>query len=138
MSTSDKITLKVQVVIYHPKTEEFLILQTNERRGGFWQNVTGSVESNENILDAARRELIEETSLEIDDIRILDIEFKFEDQWKRSVQEKCFLAKVKSKGVLLDPFEHQSFIWKKKNQISKETYKYSSNFECFLKSLERI
>lgn len=93
MSTSDKITLKVQVVIYHPKTEEFLILQTNERRGGFWQNVTGSVESNENILDAARRELIEETSLEIDDIRILDIEFKFEDQWKRSVQEKCFLAK---------------------------------------------
>lgn len=51
----------VLVVIYS-RTGNFLLL---ERRtpAGFWQSVTGSLRENESPLEAARREVIEETGL---------------------------------------------------------------------------
>ena len=55
---------KVQVVIFREDNEdvlEFLLLKTNERRGLFWQNVTGSVDNGESYNDAAFREVAEET-----------------------------------------------------------------------------
>ena len=49
---------KVQVVIIakNQGNHEVLILQMNEKRSGFWQNVTGSVEPEDKDLLAAAKE----------------------------------------------------------------------------------
>ena len=42
-----------------------LVLQRTPERGGFWQLVTGRVEPGESVEAAARRELLEETGLDL-------------------------------------------------------------------------
>jgi dATP pyrophosphohydrolase len=55
------IQIKVgAIIIYENKV---LILKRNERDGGFWQTVTGSVEYDETIEQAIHREVLEETGL---------------------------------------------------------------------------
>ena len=51
---------KVQVVIFKELNEkvEVLLLQTNQSRGQFWQNITGGKEPKDNSnYDAAKREV---------------------------------------------------------------------------------
>lgn len=129
---------KVQVVIFCETEEstQLLTLQTNERRGSFWQNVTGSVDGLETFKDAAKRELQEETSLEIIDIRDLKLSFEFSDQWNRQVIEKCFLAIVKKSHVKIDSNEHQQYSWININHISDKNFKFQSNYKAFLEAKE--
>ncbi len=58
---------KVQVWVYfqNPQTRvySFLILKTRPERGGFWQPVTGGVEKDEGLPEAALREAQEETGI---------------------------------------------------------------------------
>ena len=55
---------KVQIVIFREKEKtgyDVLLLKTNKRRGSFWQNVTGGVETSDHtLLKAAEREIEEE------------------------------------------------------------------------------
>ena len=55
----------IQVLIYPVKTVgskwEYLLLRRTASRGGFWQGVTGGVEEDEGVVEAATRELFEET-----------------------------------------------------------------------------
>ena len=55
----------VQVLVYPVKKSgkhsKYLLLKRVESRGGFWQGVTGGLEEGETPLEAARRELFEET-----------------------------------------------------------------------------
>jgi len=46
--------------------EEVLLLKRSVSAGGFWQPVTGRIERREHSLDAARREVLEETSLSVE------------------------------------------------------------------------
>ena len=85
---------KVQVVIFRTSAngeKEFLILLTNERRGNFWQSVTGGVEEGEEFKAAAFRETIEETACPNDKmIRLIDMKLDFE-----------FHANMRKKGSLV-------------------------------------
>lgn len=56
-----KTPISVLVVIHTPALDVLLL----ERAGhpGFWQSVTGSLEPDEALLEAARRELFEETGI---------------------------------------------------------------------------
>ena len=50
---------KVQVSVFYCDAKGdkyFLLLKTNERRGNFWQNITGGVDEGETFRDAALRE----------------------------------------------------------------------------------
>ena len=46
---------KVQILVIatHQNKKYLLRLQTNKRRGEFWQNITGSVENDESFSEAA-------------------------------------------------------------------------------------
>lgn len=59
------------LVVVHTTAPQFLLM----RRAGtaaFWQSITGSLEDGETPLDAARRELEEETGLAVDTAAIFD------------------------------------------------------------------
>lgn len=134
---------KVQTVIFYTaadKTKHFLLLKMNERRGFFWQNVTGGVEKNENFEEAAIRESREETNIEnenIESLISLDLEFSFVDQWKNKVVEKVFALKCKNEWeVVIDPDEHCEFKWVPENQITKASVHYETNYTSLKKAMK--
>ena len=125
---------KVQVVLYYidqKAIKHFLLLRVNERRGLFWQNVTGGVEKDEDYIDAAVREAQEETKLKFKNIhKIYDtgIRFKFIDRWEKEVTEKVFVIHCKEKwDVKIDDSEHCEFKWVEEKDINKESVEYASN-----------
>ncbi len=117
---------------------EFLLLQTNERRGSFWQNVTGKIEDQETIEEGGLREAIEETNLNIEhivDMINLGLVYEFTDKRGRKVHEECFLIILDCKWeVKIDPHEHQDYKWVPLKNINHSSVKYESNFETLEKS----
>lgn len=136
-------TRKAQVVLaaFDNTSHSFqiLLLQTNQKRGLFWQNVTGKIEEGETFEEGGLREAIEETQLKIEsiiDIIDLGITFDFTDSRGRKVHEKCFLIILQEKwDVVLDSHEHISSKWISVQEINAESVKYSSNFEALQKSI---
>lgn len=150
---------KVQVVIiYYPQLPpplkssnappaiaeiaEVLLLKTNPKRGSFWQNVTGSVEKNEDFLAAAQRELREETGI-ADSVMIdLNYSFSFQNFQGDPIEERTFLSLINNRANLppikIDPHEHSSYLWKKVSTIKAEDYYHLSNYQVFSKALSLI
>jgi 8-oxo-dGTP pyrophosphatase MutT (NUDIX family) len=134
-----KLHRKVQVVVIDCENrEEVLLLQTKEDRNFHWQNITGSVEEGESYLDAASRELEEESGLK-GEIHELDLNFKFLDRWEKNVIEKVYVALVpRSENILLCEQEHQDFKWLKINNVSRDSFGFQSNWLSFLEMREWI
>jgi 8-oxo-dGTP pyrophosphatase MutT (NUDIX family) len=133
---------KVQVVLaaidQNSHSFNLLLLKTNEKRGSFWQNVTGKIEEGETFEEGALREAMEETALNtlnIVDIIHLGLSFEFTDQRGRKVHEESFMIILEDKWeVKIDPHEHESFQWVDKKDISSDILKYPSNFEALKKA----
>jgi 8-oxo-dGTP pyrophosphatase MutT (NUDIX family) len=117
---------------------KFLLLQTNEQRGKFWQNVTGKIEGDETFEEGGLREAIEETQLNIEtivDIVDLGLSYDFTDQRGRKVHEKSFLIICdKMWDIIIDPKEHQSFKWINQEEIEEGIVKFRSNLETLEKA----
>lgn len=135
-------TKKAQVVLAaideSSHSFQFLLLQTNERRGSFWQNVTGKLDDGETFEEGGLREAIEETALKVEsivDIINLGLKYEFTDQRERKVLEESFLIILDSEwNVKIDPHEHQGFKWVNYNDIHPEIVKHQSNFETLVKA----
>ncbi len=139
MANKTKKAQVVVAVIDQPSQSfQFLLLQTNERRGSFWQNVTGRLEDNETFEEGGLREAIEETKLSIEsivDIVSLGLKYEFVDQRERKVTEESFLIILDSKwNVEIDPSEHQAYKWVPMSEIKPDSVKFESNYETLLKS----
>ena len=89
---------KVQIIILRKTSNliEALLLQTNSKRGGFWQNVTGGVEpSDKTIRDAVIREVHEETGIKIEEETVENLKFTFSyhsSNYNKSFQEHCYFT----------------------------------------------
>lgn len=139
-------TKKAQIVlaVLDPASHSFsfLLLKTNERRGAFWQNVTGKLEEGETFEEGGLREAIEETNLSVEaivDIVDLKLSYDFIDQRKRKVHEESFLIILDQKwDVKIDDHEHQDFKWVGMDQINRESVKHESNYETLAKSVNLL
>jgi 8-oxo-dGTP pyrophosphatase MutT (NUDIX family) len=135
-------TKKAQVILAAIDNEsqsfKFLLLQTNERRGKFWQNVTGKIETEETFEEGGLREAIEETQLNIEtivDIVDLGLSYEFTDQRGRKVYEKSFLIICDAKWeIKIDPKEHIAFKWIEQSEVEEGIVKYRSNLETLEKA----
>lgn len=130
---------KVQVLIYYAAPQgptQVLLLRTNERRGLFWQNVTGGVEENEDFAIAAMRESKEETGISSEQVLSLEetqLKFDFTDRWNNQVVEKVFLLQAKETFTpVLDTNEHSSFSWRHLDELDQNCVAYPSNWEALL------
>ena len=136
---------KVQSVIFYcdaNNKKHFLLLKVNKRRGLFWQNSTGSVESDEKYLEAAKREAVEETGLSLNNILKVtptSLEFSFKDQWGAQALEKVFYIHCKQQwNVELDSSEHCEFQWMIEDEFNSNILKYESNTQSVLKCMEDV
>ena len=135
---------KVQTVIFHRTNDNkkhFLLLKMRNDRGGFWQNVTGGVDSGESFDDAALREAIEETSIQKKNIlnfESLNYQFEFHDRWNNDVIEEVFFLEAKVKwDVKIDPSEHTEFKWVSEEELDKNSVHFETNFKALNKVIRQ-
>ncbi len=106
-----------------------LLLKTNEKRGAYWQPVTGTVEQHEGYYEAACREPFEETAFSFESPpQDIGYEFEFTSQYGVT-KERVFALKIENTETpKIDSKEHQDFQW-----IDPETaltlLKYPTNIE---------
>jgi len=117
--------IPIQVLVYPVRKVsggwEYLMLKRVKNRGGFWQGVTGAPENDETNLEAAKRELFEETGFQ--SIILIQTEVSYiipmEDRWKdiypmdtKEIPEYLFIAKIHQVGPpTIDPIEHNDWKW---------------------------
>jgi 8-oxo-dGTP pyrophosphatase MutT (NUDIX family) len=140
---------KVQVVIINGE-KEVLLLKTNEKRGRFWQNITGSVEEGEDFITGAKREFREETGLDSEKycLQFIDTDYSFSFTANTGryqgqdllVEERVFVALLKEPRpkIILDPMEHEGMEWKKIEDLNEGSYKFSSSFIAFTEAIKSI
>nr|BAL58927.1 nucleotide phosphate derivative pyrophosphohydrolases, MutT/NUDIX family protein [Candidatus Acetothermum autotrophicum] len=115
----------IQVLVYAVRRVgdhwEYLLLRRILSRGGFWQGVTGGVRQNEGLVEAARRELLEETGLVPALLERVDYSYSFplDDEWRhlyspdvKEIMEYIFVAHVGAQQEpRIDPREHDAWRW---------------------------
>ena len=128
------IQKKIQVVFLLPNERRYLLFQVNEKRGGFWQNITGSVEKNESFYEAALREINEETGLFPDEYTLHDlkIEHRFRTRHPRIICEKSFVATFEEKPIITLSDEHQACCWFHFHEMKNVNYGYERNFRSLI------
>ncbi len=117
--------IPIQVLVYPVRKNnggrEYLMLKRVKNRGGFWQGVTGAPENDENNIEAAKRELFEETGYRSVNLIQTDVSYiiPMEDRWKeiypvdtKEIPEYLFIAKIHQAGPpKIDPIEHDDWKW---------------------------
>jgi dATP pyrophosphohydrolase len=120
-----KLPRSIQVVVFAELNDnrEFLLLKRIDEHGGFWQSVTGSIEEGEGPLQAAVREVREETGIVVFEHQLIDLGltniFEIAPQWRNRYapgithnEEVCFAVETaRALEVRLDPREHDAYAW---------------------------
>ena len=134
------IQKKIQVVCLFPNERKYLLFKVNQQRGGFWQNITGSVEKGESFTEAALREINEETGLTTNEFKLYDInlEHRFRTRHPRIIHEKSFVAAFTQKPKIILSDEHQSCCWYHFHEIKNIHYGYSSNFRSLIYGMSYV
>lgn len=123
--SSKKLKKKVQVVVM--AQNHILLLKLAENRGGFWQNVTGGVDKDEEFDVAAIRELWEETGIKAQ-VEYIPLDFEFEDRFGNHAIEKIYVCRLNEKIKPKLSEEHQEYVWKNIDCITEKDYKYKTNY----------
>jgi dATP pyrophosphohydrolase len=110
--------LKVQVYVFtNTEPRRYLLLRYNDEKGGYWQPVTGSVEGDESLRDAALREAREETGVtgRVGDLVDSGYTFDFHSYGKDRRESVFGLRASAARDGAPPPVtlsrEHQAFKW---------------------------
>jgi dihydroneopterin triphosphate diphosphatase len=105
---------QVEVIIFKmvEGKPQFLLLKRVPERGGFWQPVTGGVDEGEDLAEAAKRELLEETQIR-EIIRLIeDVHyFEFESIGFGQLKEYVFGVEVAANTEAIISDEHSEMKW---------------------------
>jgi dATP pyrophosphohydrolase len=137
-----KIPESVLVVIHTPALEVLLIERAD--RPGFWQSVTGSLDTpDEELLDTATRELMEETGIVADRAMLRDWHlsnvYEIYPVWRHRYAlgvthntEHVFSVCVpRETPIILSPREHLDYVWLPYVEAADHCFS-SSNAEAIL------
>ena len=141
--------LPIQVAIYPVRYNqtnlEYLLLHRVTRPDlgldPFWQGVTGGVESGENILQAAKREVFEETGFIGITPQIVGFEYSYPiyEAWKKqfalgetTITEHVFVAIIENGIEPKLSSEHDAWKWCNLDQ-SIELLHFAGNIESLIK-----
>ncbi|MGI9265588.1 MAG: dihydroneopterin triphosphate diphosphatase [Gammaproteobacteria bacterium] len=109
------------LIVVHTVAGQVLLLERVQPQG-FWQSVTGSLEEHERPTEAATREVLEETGIEVADA-LVDLEFEqrfpIMEEWRERFppgtsenREHAFsCALTRAVEPRLNPLEHRRFAW---------------------------
>ena len=139
--TKYKKPVSVLVIVHTPALEVLLL----ERAGhsGYWQSVTGAQEGDEALIDAARREVAEETGIDAQQYPLLDWRrkerYRIFQEWRHryapgvlyNTEHVFSLCLPEAVPVILDPREHLAWRWLPLESAAKACFS-PSNRDCIL------
>jgi dATP pyrophosphohydrolase len=122
-----------------------LLLQAPARHGeheAFWQPVTGGVEEGETVLQAALREVREETGLWLTGAELTEVaaDVTVQVSGELSLRKTVYRAEAPSVEVSVNPDEHQAYRWVPADQVADALY-WDSNrrtWELVRRTLEPV
>lgn len=130
-----RTTNQVSIYCVFPENDRYfyILAKRNEKRGGFWQPLTGGEEDfdNGNLLKSVIRETKEELGIDITERQITEIPYSFKFTDKAGVEhtEYCFGVMLtpenKSKIYLSD--EHMAIIYATEVEYLKSLLKFEEN-----------
>ena len=127
----------IEAWIYDPIAKEILLLKVKTGQCSFWQPITGGIESDESPEAACIREIFEETGLEIELTKLLQIGHHTvvidEDL---TIFKTLFLVETKQKDIHISD-EHIDFMWTEVKNVPDILY-WQSNQETFQKILVKL
>lgn len=92
---------------------------TNDYTPNKWDIPGGTIKTRETPYDALKRELIEETGLEVNINKVLYIHTDMKQLPKRQTFQIIFDCEYITGKVALNPEEHSEYIWASLEEISK-------------------
>lgn len=117
---NQKINNKIMAIVISDKGN-FLLLKTNPKtmKQDIWFVVTGSIKEGESKEEAVKREVEEETKLEI--LEIKSTNYKCDYEWPKDSgkmnHEEAFIVKVKETPVKMTKWEHLNYKWLNKEEF---------------------
>ncbi len=122
------------LVVVHTDSQVLLLKRADH--SNFWQSVTGSLEHDELPYEAAKRELHEETGIQVDQLRTTGISRTYEilDEWKKRYapgtnrnREHLFYCHLNEEcSIQIDPMEHTEYQWVPIKQASEQVFSWSN------------
>ncbi|HWN30789.1 MAG TPA: dihydroneopterin triphosphate diphosphatase [Burkholderiales bacterium] len=136
MKTSYKIPVSVLVVIHTPELQVLLLERADHP--GFWQSVTGSLNEDETLEQAAVREVMEETRLDAQKYALTDWnvenQYKIFPEWRhrypprvtKNTEHVFGLLVPKPLPVAVAPREHLGFAWLPYQEAAQKCFSWSN------------
>ena len=101
---------------------KWLLLKRTPARGGFWQGITGAALKDELLIDSARREMLEETSIRLNNIIETDIQYNItvRPEWalqynfhpdQQYITETVFISRLSPTDIPILSDEHTNWGW---------------------------
>ncbi|KAA9294439.1 MULTISPECIES: NUDIX hydrolase [Streptococcus] len=127
----------IEVWIYNPIAKEILLLKVKTEQLSFWQPITGGIENGESSEIACIREIFEETGLEIELTKLLQVgHYTVVIDEDLTIFKTLFLVETKQKDIRISD-EHIDFMWTEVKKVPDILY-WQSNQETFQKILEKL
>ena len=134
-----KIPISVLIIVY-TKNKDILLLN-KKGKDNMWQSITGSLQINEKPLDAAKRELFEETGIVSNNIIDCKKEYIFEiyEMWRHKYEdgithntEHVFKLELDDiVDIKLDSDEHDSFEWATRVKAAEKVFSHTNRQAIF-------
>ena len=134
-----KIPISVLIIVY-TKNKNILLLN-KKGKNNMWQSITGSLQINEKPLDAAKRELFEETGIVSNNIIDCKKEHIFEiyEMWRHKYEdgithntEHVFKLELDDiVDIKLDSDEHDSFEWATRVKAAEKVFSHTNRQAIF-------
>jgi len=134
-----KIPISVLIIVY-TKNKNILLLN-KKGKNSMWQSITGSLQINEKPLDAAKRELFEETGIVSNNIIDCKKEHIFEiyEMWRHKYEEGIthnteHVFKLELDDIVdikLDSDEHDSFEWATRVKAAEKVFSHTNRQAIF-------
>lgn len=144
------IQVAVYPVCFIEEHWKYLMLHRNPmpRLGldNFWQGVTGGLEEGESLIQAAARELSEETALVPTKLEQIDFTYSIpmQDEWRKyydpdveEIVENVFIAYISHLQEPKLSFEHYEWRWCTSNQAI-QLLKYPGNINAIQRCAEHL
>ncbi|HOK63719.1 MAG TPA: NUDIX pyrophosphatase [Bacillota bacterium] len=134
--------INVQVFVFcKAPSFKVLILKRTPNRSGYWQPVCGGVDSGEELIEAALREIVEETGIE--NVKsIIDLEYTFTYKESKNgvlmhMQDFCFAVEVENIVDIKLSDEHEEYKWCSYSE-AKAYLKWEHNLIALKKLMQKV
>lgn len=142
LSLANTRVAQVNIVCFEGDSEEnlkILTLRRNEKKGGFWQTITGGIHPGESLIDAAHREIHEEISLLSSEYELYftDMTYFFEGNDGYILDEYVIACKIKDSTDLKISKEHEDMEWLYLDEAQARV-KYDNNRSAIQSAYKKI